>query len=413
MPHFMRHFKEMKFTFPFLKKEKEKRFFVLDIGTETVKALIFEKSEQNKIAILGASLQYFDKFGVFDCRAFEKNVMKEAISKAVEETKTQAGVEVNSVLLGLPANILKGKVVFQLFKRKNLKQIINKEEEKEIYQNILKEARKKISQIYASQKGILPGDIQFLDSKILETRIDGYRVPNLRGYEGENLDFRILNTFLPKYYLKNIEDIVQALNFENVNIVHEAQNLTFCLNEMPNGVFLDVGGEVTKIFLVEKGILKQVDEFEMGGQFFSQILSEKLGLGELRARILKERYSKKVLSKESSEKIKEILWLDTKTWLESLKLKLKELSGGALLSPAIFLFGGGSLLPEIEEILIKDFSFTDQPRVKFIYPKDLKKIEDRTKNLNSPQNISSLLICYNVLNSSSPPKARFANSGGC
>ena len=397
------------FSFPKIKKGKEQLALALDIGTETAKALIFKKKEKKSI-ILGASLEYYDRFGVFDSRDFEIDIIKKAISKGIEEAQKQAGLKANLALFELPANILKARVVSQLFKRESPKKIIDEKEEKIIFQTILKEAQKKISQIQAEHTGILPEEIQFLDLKILEIKIDGYRVPALRGYSGKNLDFRFLTSFLPKYYLKDIEDITQTFGFKNVSLIQEAQGLIFCLNEMPNGIFLDIGGEITQIFLAKNGLLEQISEFEMGGEAFSQALSERWGLSQLRTRILKERYSQKNLSEETKARIKEILWPEKQTWFRVLEDKLKKEVSITPLPSDIFIFGGGSLLPEIKEILTKGdwtgLSFPEQPKVKFIYPKDYyppaalhippahPKKELLNQVLNNPQYTPTLLICY-------------------
>lgn len=391
----------MKFplSFPKRKKAKEQCFLVLDIGTESVKTLIF-KREGLKNIILSTSLEYLNKFSIFDSRDFETDVIKKAISKVLQNIVPQnlkgKSLKDLSVILGLPANILQGRVVSQVFGRENPKKIIEQKEEKTISQVILKETQKKILENIAQKKGILPQDIQLLSLKILEIKIDGYQVPGLLGYEGKNLQFRILVIFLPKYYLQNIRNIIEAVGLENVNIVHEAQGLLNYVGEKPDGIFLDLGGETTQIFLVKGGMLSKINEFNIGGRAFSQALSERLGLDELSCRTLKERYSKKDLSLESQERIREILWPYCQSWFGTLQEKLKETC--SLLPETIFLFGGGSLLPEIREVLKEgkwqDFSFPNKPQVKFLYPKDLKRIEDKTKNLKSPQDVSLLLSCY-------------------
>ena len=379
----------MRFSLPILKK-KEERFLTLDIGTEAVKALIFQK-ENEKIIIFGASLEYFDRFGVFDSKDFEKDVIKKTISKALQNFAPQ---NFGRVLLGLPATILKGRVIFQNFCRENPKEIIKEKEEGEILEQVLKEGKGKIAQKFAENSDILAEDIHFINLKILEIKIDGYEIPILRGYQGKNLDFRILATFLPKYYLKNIEDIVQARGFKNLKIVQEAEGLTSIFKNYSDGIFLDLGGRITQIFLVKNGKLEEIGEFEIGGETFSQILSQNLGLKEEEARVFKEKYSEGLFSVEVRKRIREIFSEEVENWFQSLKLKLRNQK---ILPSTIFLFGGGSLLPEIPKILEKgnwqSFPFIPQPKIKLFLPKNLKNIEDRTESLNSPQDIAPLLFC--------------------
>lgn len=388
----------MKFPFPSFKKSKPEYFLALDIGTETVKALIFEKAGE-KIIILGSSIEYFEKFGIFDSLAFEKDIFKKTISKTIERTRGEAKIKPNFNLICLPANFSKGKVSFHSFARENPKRIIDKKEEINIYQTVLKEARKRISQIYAQERGILPEDIQFVNLKILERKIDGYEVPCLSGFQGEKLDFRILANFLPKDYFKNIQEIIQELHLKTFGIINLAENLSnFFEDKKLNAIFLDIGGEISQIFLVREGKLESIEELEMGGKNFLENLSQNFGMTLERTRNLAQDYSKRVLSEGVRKKIKEIFNLDSQRWFNGLKSKLK---GERYLPSDIFLFGGGSQIPEIEEILEEGnwegLLFTS-PDVKIIYPKDFQNMEDKTKSLNNPQSTPSLLIATQIEN---------------
>ncbi|MBU4298901.1 hypothetical protein KJ636_02570 [Patescibacteria group bacterium] len=416
----------------FLKRqEEEKLFFVLDIGTEAVKALIFEK-RQGKISVLGAGLEYFDRFSVLESGKFEIEVTKKTISKAVEEAQKEQGAKTSSVFLGFSCDILKGRIISHSLERKEKKNVDEKEEG-EIKETVLREAKKKIAESYALQKGILPQDIQFQELRILETKIDGYRVPSLLGYDGRNADFKILATFLPKYYLESnfsnfisppIIPIIREMGFKILEIRHPIVGLLSFLSRYPDALLLDIGGEVTQIFWVRQGILEEISEFETGGRQFSQILSENLGLSELEARNLKHRYSKRDLTEESRREIGKLLKIPTQIWFQGLKEKLREIGAGVFPSE-IFIFGGGAFLQEMEDVLEsgdwEDIYFPPPIKVKFIEPRvfisefskssfpseksegrirnkewDLINVEVKAKNLNS-QYIPSLLISLNSL----------------
>jgi cell division ATPase FtsA len=379
------------------------------VGTETVKSLLFEERGQ-EIKILGSSLEYFDRYGIFDTRDFETDVLKKAISRAVQNL----GEEMNkSVILGLPAHILKARVIRQSLKREEPKKIIiDEKEEKEIFQKVLEKAKRNICQIYSEQSGILPEDIQFINLKILEIKIDGYRVPAIQKYEGKTLDFIILATFLPKHYLKKIKNIIESLGLTIKAVIQNAQGLNLYIDKTTDKIFLDIGGTVTQIFLVKGGVLEKIDEFPIGGQIFSKAISEKLGLTEAEARILKERYSKKELSKESSKRIKEIIWFPSQVWFRNLKLKLKEMTARHSLPLNIILFGGGSQLPDVQDILKKGewesvssggkfevqiFCPVEEDKSSsppFVAARVKEKILEGIKILNTPQEISLLLMSY-------------------
>ncbi len=303
-------------------------------------------------------------------------------------------------MVSLSPNILKGRIIWQFFERKKTTRLkISNAEEKNIYQQCFRKSQKEISQQFNKEFGILPEDIKWITLKVLEVKIDGYSVPKLQGYEGEDLRFKILVAFLPKYYFENIKRIFKDLQLNIFKIVHIAENLPILSEDKTrDAVFLDVGGQITQFFLVKAGILQQINEFEIGGKTFSQKLSETLGLDEESTRVLKERYANKLLSPESEKRIKEIFSEEKRIWCEGLESKIKEIhpvkfvsrpfnevNSKKLFPSTIFLFGGGSLLPEIQEVLTE---------AKLIRPENLKNIKDATKGLKSPQYIPSLLISY-------------------
>ena len=395
---------------PFFQRKKDKCFLSLDIGTEAAKVLFFslneEKGKGRVVNILGSSLHYFDSYGAFEGDNFDEKIIQRTLAGAMKEAsydfqrvigkKVKDKAELSAVI-SLPANIIRSRIVIQSQKREKIKDVIDRKEEEFIRQKVLEGARLKVSQAFSQESGILPKDIHFAALKILEAKIDGYEVPVLRGYDGKNLNFRILTIFLPADYLKIIGNIANSLGLKNAKITHSAQSFLHFpyLSERSDGIFLDIGGNLTQIFLLSRGKLEQVEEFEMGGKTFSKTLSESLGLNIKSARILKENYSKGVLSEQVRERIREIFSQPSAEWFNNLKLKL--LAKKSFLPSTFFLCGGGSLLPDIQEILERgnwqEVPIISPPKVQFIYPKDLANIVDKTNKLNSPKDIGPILIC--------------------
>ena len=373
----------MGFDFFETKRKKEKLFLVLDIGTEAVKALVCRK-DNSEVTILGAAIQYFERYGVFDGKIFEVNVIKKSVSKAIEQVQSQGqNLKKLPVLLTFSPDILKARVNLQSFKQdEGLKIKISKIQEKAIFQQVLKKAQEEIYQRFSKESGILPKDIEMISLGILEIKINGYPVSRLQGYIGKDLEIKILATFLFKEYLESIKRIFKDLELKILKIVHLAESLSFTFldERIKDGVFFDVGGEVSQFFIVKKGSLEQIGELKVGGKAFSEKLSDVLRIDEESARILKERYASKLLSREVRQRIREILLLEKRAWHQDLELKI-----GRTTSSNVQLFGGASPLPEIQELLSGS---------KIIYPKDFKNIKNETKSLKSPQYIPCLLACY-------------------
>ncbi len=360
----------------FLKKIKRKDkncFLALDIGTEAVKALIFKK-EGEKIFVLDSDLQYFD-------RDLQDRVFPETASRIANALKEKTKKDPGSVFLSLSPDILRSRTVsvsFSKEKEKPLKGL----EEKRIVESVLKKAEEKIAGKFSEESGILPHELEFLEKKILNIKINGYQVPRLSGYKGKDLEFEVLADFIPKHYLEKFKKRTAGLKVSG--ICHQAHKLAEVLKER-QAVFLDVGGEITQFFLLKNGSLKMVSEFEIGGETFDRALSETLGLPRERARILKEKYSAKSLGEQTRERVREIFSRPLEQWNENFSRVLAKFKG---LPPSrIFLSGGGSRLPEIAEALeSRDFYLKPLPSGVF------GDISGKSHILKNPQYFN-LLFC--------------------
>lgn len=447
--------------------KKTEYFFSLDIGTETVKGLIFSVTKEGKskrITILGNAVRYLDFTELFkNYNSVSSTIssgflqtgnngsffeaIKKATAKVIEEAyqnlefhcknkglSREAKEGIHSMIVGLPANILKGRIYFYSFERKKPGTVIEEKEEEQIYENVTSRAKEKIAQFFSGVLGILPREIRFINLKIVEIKIDGYEVPTLFGYKGKKLTFKILATILSEYDFREIEGILgkrtngTSENGDSVasKIVYPAESLALLVkNSRINGIFIDVGGSWTQLFVIDKGKINHIAELESGGKTFSQSISKHLGMNISDARVLKERYSQKLLSEEARGKIHEIVTPDVENWFRVLKRKLRERPfflpngwsndkekdyrvyyRGYSFPSDIFLFGGGSQLPEIQEILEEgewESILLSSPRVKMLYPGDVsfwwmsagnKKSTDITKSINNPKDITSILLCY-------------------
>jgi len=460
--------------FPLFSPKKTEYFLSLDIGRETVKAIVFcvtKEKESKRITILGNATQYLDaldkvltslSFSIAksvpiygaDNGSLLQEARKTAILKTIEEAVNNAESnskknklpnslgnnlakrikkEIQSAIIGLSADILKGKIHYCCLSRNHPNTLISEEEAEEIRLNVLRETKERVSQLLSRELGFPLAELHLVSYRIIEIKIDGYEVPDLCDYKGKILEFKALTAVLAEGYFADTIKIIQDYkkfsgniskkpsSFKTIKIVHLAESLSdYLRNKKANGLFLDIGGNWTHIFLVNDGKITYINEFEFGGAVFSQSISERFGLEISQARILKEDYSKKLLSEGVRAKLREIIWQDAEVWFRNLKQNLREIPcpieenneedhgrrrTSRLLPREIFLFGGGSELPEMAEILEEgdwEGMLISPPQVKLFYPADIAdqfkknqvEFEDLTKNINSPRNTDSISFCY-------------------
>ena len=404
----------MVFNFLNTRKKENEFFLVLDIGTKAVKLLIcgeelLEDRKKRKIIVFGHSLEYLKDGQFLFESSFNLENGKKVVSDALEEARqalcfSRAEGRLKEklskqkkwpVFLTISPNILKSRTNTQLFFREKPAGKISPSEEKSLQERVIKKAQKEVSEKFASESGIFQSDIHWVSSKIIETKVDGYRVESAAGYEGEELSYKILFTFLPQDYFQKIGGIVDGSVGKVVKI---NQGLELLPDLCGNGLFLDIGGSVTQAIFVKNNVLGEIFEFDKGGRDFSLSLSRSLGMDEENARLLKEKYSNNLLSSSAAKRTKEILSQGQKSWYQGLVSKVEAAALRGMIPPEAFLYGGGSLLPQAQECLeqerIADLGVSpifNTPEVKVISLKSLGLVEDATESLKGPQYIPSLL----------------------
>jgi len=397
----------------FFLREKEKTenvFWGLDIGTESVKMAIFgARSSENgpKNIILSASSHYFERYGVFDSRNLEDDVVRKAISKSIQEAKrnlflcprAERGLKKKierekkiSVFISLSADKLKTRVFSRAVLRDRPEEKISKSEEERIIGEAIRESKKEAAEKFSAKSGVAASEIRWLGFKVIEKKIDGYSLPKIQGYKGKKIDLGIIVFFAAEYYLQTLERILDPLGIGILKIKSPAENLArSCRGLAESGVLLDIGGDITQ-FLIAEGGLRAIGEIETGAKAFTECLCRSFGLDEESARNLKERYSSRSLSAGSVEKIKDLFYREKQNWYHYLEEAILKESGRRIPFSNFYIFGGGSVLPEIREVLEKEvgetrdnFSSLSDLGTKTILPKDLPDFNNLAENAATPQ----------------------------
>jgi cell division ATPase FtsA len=383
------------------KKTNQKAVLAVDFGSEAVKTVFFRK-ENGKIFILGHSVKSFENFGIFDASGLEQGNTKKIISDSLEEIRKQSEEKIEGVYLRLPSDILRAQITQEVYERKNGKKKIIEVEKREIFKKIFEQARKNISKNLAAETGIMPEDFLFITLKIIGAKIDGYETAEIPGLNGAKVECSVLATFLPEYYFGMIEKIFKELGLNILKISHTAELLIGSLSYFykKDGTFLDIGGNATQIISIRAGKTESIGAINEGGKIISRFLAQILNLPEKEARIFKERYSNGDLGEDSRYRMKEIISLAVQNWFYDLKIKISRFN--TLLPCEVFIFGGGSRLLGIKDILedgdwsgevLRDsgamlktrFLLISKPSVKMILPGDFKNIINIPQELNNPQ----------------------------
>ena len=334
---------------------------LVDFGESTCKfALVKEQ---------GRALEV-QEWGIEDMRSLEY-----ATEHVLAKMK---GMDVGTVLLSFPPALRRARVVYERVERKNAALRIEAAEKETILEALFVKVRSSLKERLQDTSGILAKDVHIHKLQVLGYVVDGYEVPDLLGFPGQLLDVQILAVFTLVKHLPIVDNIIQRFAGMSCRVVHGAETLYgFSQRSLQDALYVDIGDASCRVMVTQQKRAAFVDEVARGGKDFTLHLQEVLSLGENTAKDFKERYTSGNFSFPLREGVKKGFALIAQ---DLVRLVAKSLSGTKIPLPSsVFLFGGGSKLPEIVEAFegnaFEGLAFLEKPRISFLLPKDLWTME--------------------------------------
>lgn len=370
----------------------------LDIGTEYVKALVFEIKD-GKGYIVGVGRQRQGLGDMHSGAVTDIGGVIDNCAKALERAEDMAKVRADQVVLGIAGEMVKGQTTHVHYERLRPQTKIDLAELRNIVQKVQWKAFDQVRKQLAWETGRSEVDVKLVNAAIVDVKIDGYRVTNPLGFQGKDVMIGIFNAFAPLVHLGALQTIANELELDILSIAAEPYVVARCVGGDEAGefsaIFIDIGGGTTDIAIVRNGGVEGTKMFALGGRAFTKRLAQTLNTTFDKAEKIKIGYSGGMLRKDSMNIVKNAVSEDADVWISGVELSLSEFSNIDLLPSRILLCGGGSNLPDIKRVLegtrwTKDLPFAKTPKVKFIKPDDVTNIADKTGLLKDQQDITPM-----------------------
>jgi cell division protein FtsA len=377
----------------------------LDIGTEFVKALVFEIGDDGVGTVRGVGrkrqgLAHMQSGTVTDIDAVVDNC-----SVALQEAEEMAGFRATQCVIGIAGELVKGFTTTRAQDRRHPDAPITDSELLKLIDGVQQEALREAERAITWETGLGRVDVRLVHAAVTAAQIDGYPVTNPVGFKGRHVKISVFNAFAPLVHLGALQSVAGQLELELLEIVAEPYAVARVLAseqvQQSGALFVDVGGGTTDVALVRNGGIEGTRMFALGGRAFTKSIADRLDLPFPRAEEVKLDYARAVQI-ERRDEVAAIVADDVAIWAAGVELVLDELAAGDLLPGHIYLCGGGSHLPEImatlrDQTFWRRLPFSRPPEVMVITPKQVERIKDGTNLLVDQQDVTPLGLAYQAI----------------
>ena len=371
----------------------------LDIGTESIKSLLFTMGEYGVTVSRISRIQqqqHAMRSGIITNLDTVLENCKLSINQLVSNLKPEEYPK--KVIMGIAGEYVQGVSIVVNYEREEHfeKEVTKKEQDK-----ILNEVKSQISVSGKDDLGVRTGlkndDIEILHITPTGLEIGGMPVSTLIGYKGREVRLNFYASFAPKTYTEALRKVAASLNFEVLGIVSQpfavARAHSGGSNTNFSAIFVDVGGGTTDVAIVKNGNVAETQMFAFGGRVFTKELARLTDSDFRHAEQRKIKYSEKELPKEIMRQVQKTMYTTAGLWVRTLKVALENCEDVGPLPTQIYLCGGGSLLPDIKQSLLefpwkKYLPIAVIPKIDMFTPNLLGSIVDNSGELENLYDIT-------------------------
>lgn len=396
------------------KIKPENVILALDIGTEFVKAVIAERTEDDNLVVIGVGKEHQNMGNMYAGAIADIPAVVSTCEKALSNAEGMAGVISKTCVVGIAGELIKGNTRTVRYRRKDSNKPISDQEMQLIIQRVQDKAGEQAKQEIALETDNPEVEVRLINSAIVSLSIDGYKVSNPIGFKGSDLMIQFYTAFAPLVHISAIEKVCAELNLDLLAVAVEPFAVCrACLgNELESNfsaIVMDIGGGTTDIAVVDDGGVEGTKMFGIGGRSFTHQIATRTGLDYDTAEAVKlqlggasldqltlKHKEETVAEAEKKNEIQQILATperakkintaisdNIEVWLGGVAVALEDFPLVEALPTKILLCGGGAGLASLQESLATsdwyiDLPFSRRPLVHLLDDVDIPGIENTT-----------------------------------
>lgn len=365
-----------------LQKPDDSTILALDIGTEFVKAVIGIVKDDGKIEVMGVGRKRQEVSSMSGGAIADIAGVISASESAVSEAEKASGMEAEKTVVGIAGELVKGETSVIRYRRPKPDKPLGDEEMAFIIEKVQERAAEKAREAVSLETNNPDAEVRLVNSALVGISIDGYKVTNPIGFQGQTVAVQIYTAFAPMMHIGAIERVCAELGLDLIAVAVEPFAVARAVigdDAASNfsGILMDIGGGTTDIAVINDGGVEGTKMFGIGGRSWTRQIENVMGVNYSQAEKLKIAESTGMtLKPDVSRKVDSAIIKTLAVWISGVQLALEDFENVEHLPPKIMLCGGGAGLPQIEEALgetrwYRNLNFVRKPQVQIIYPESV------------------------------------------
>lgn len=359
----------------------------LDIGSEFVKAILASAGENHSLEISGIGFsRQKPNYMIAGAIADIDGVIK-TCEEAISGAERRAGITAKKAVVGIAGELIKGDTARIHYSRKNSNTPLTQNELNKIIKKAQNHAKTLAEDELINQTNNPEAKVKLINSAIISTYIDGYKINNPLGFKGSKVTLELYTAFAPLIHISAIEKVCMELELELVAVAVEPFSACrACMGDDNNSdlsaIVIDVGGGTTDIAIINDGGVEGTKMFGIGGRSFTHQIAITTGTDldtAERLKIIPERIN---LPDHIKQKSQLAIAQNLEVWLSGIQLALSDFSVEAL-PVQILLCGGGAGLYQLQELLattdwFRSLAFARRPLIHLLNISDIPGVKNNT-----------------------------------
>ncbi|HVU06220.1 MAG TPA: hypothetical protein VHE10_00250 [Candidatus Paceibacterota bacterium] len=183
--------------------------------------------------------------------------------------------------------------------------------------------------------------LKVIEHKVIDIRLNGYQVSDPYGKKAHSADISFLTSLIPASLYQKVNEVsvkayhpkdTKAFSFalSSFSVIRDA------FHEESDFMFLDIGGEISDVTIVQNGLISETASFPLGRHFIIRRIRKALGGSAAEATSLVRLVEEGRADKSVEGKLRPIMETAGDEWMKGFRDVLEKASSGASLPTKIF-----------------------------------------------------------------------------